>query len=438
MLLYAERKTNRLQYIIDFISTETGWPVRLSTDKEGFKNHDGPRINYSSTRLSNEELWIQPAGLLFESLIVPQKLNPFKSQEFPAFYPCREADFRFDLLAAAFYLLSRYEEYLPHRTNMYGCYAHEDSLAFKEDFIHLPIVNIWIEELKKVVLSKWPALKGQSQQFRFIPTYDIDTAWNYKHKGLRRNLGSIARSITQLDLKSINKQIAVLKNEQPDPFEAYDWIESIHKKYDQQPLYFFLLAKKRTERDKNIPPHEKNFQQLIKSLAEKFAIGIHPSWESGDQEELLLEEKQRLEEITSTKVINSRQHYIRWKLPGSFRQLIDAEIENDFSMGYTTINGFRASVASPFHWYDLPAESATPLRLWPFCFMDSTAIFEQETNVKDASEELQQYLATIKKLNGTMITVFHNNYLGTDERFQEWKKMYQDFLGNVTGSKASI
>ena len=433
MVLFAERKTNRLQYIIDFFSAETGWPLNLITDKEDFKNQEGPRINYSSTRLIDGELWIQPAGLLFETLMVPQQLNPFILKEFLAFYPCGQADFPFDLFAASFYLMSRYEEYLPHANNMYGCYAHEESLAFKEGFIHLPLVNIWIEELKKVVFSRWPSLKTHSKEFRFIPTYDIDTAWSYKHKGLRRNLGSMARSITQMDFKSINKQIAVLKNEEPDPFEAYEWIESIHKKYDQQPLYFFLLAKNRTERDKNIPPSEKNFQQLIKSLAEKFAIGIHPSWESGDEEELLLEEKQRLEEITSTKVINSRQHYIRWKLPGSFRQLIDAEIENDFSMGYTTINGFRASVASPFYWYDLPAESATPLRLWPFCFMDSTAIFEQEMKVEDASNELQQYLETIKKINGTLITVFHNNYLGTDERFQEWKKMYEEFVGKANG-----
>src|SRR6476620_9236045 len=108
MLLYAERRTNRLQYIIDFLSAETGWPITLTTDKEEFKNQDDARINYSPVPISKDEFRISPAGLLFEHLIVPQKLNPFKWNEGVAIYPCNDGDLAFDLFAASFYLLSRY------------------------------------------------------------------------------------------------------------------------------------------------------------------------------------------------------------------------------------------------------------------------------------------------------------------------------------------
>ena len=41
---------------------------------------------------------------------------------------------------------------------MYGRYAHENSLAFKEGFLNIPLVNIWIEDFKKALKKKFPTL----------------------------------------------------------------------------------------------------------------------------------------------------------------------------------------------------------------------------------------------------------------------------------------
>ena len=69
-----------------------------------------------------------------------------------------EGDYPFDIFSAVFYLLSRYEEYLPHKKDMYGRYAHENSLAFKEGFLNLPLINIWLEDFKNVLKKKFPSL----------------------------------------------------------------------------------------------------------------------------------------------------------------------------------------------------------------------------------------------------------------------------------------
>ncbi len=93
------------------------------------------------------------------------------------------ADFPFDIFAATFYLLSRYEEYLPHEKDMYGRYAHENSLAFKEGFLKLPLINIWLRDfagsIRKLNIQSFNI---QFSTFNFLPTYDIDIAYSYKIK----------------------------------------------------------------------------------------------------------------------------------------------------------------------------------------------------------------------------------------------------------------
>jgi hypothetical protein len=69
-------------------------------------------------------------------------------------------------------------------------------------------------------------------------------------------------------------------------------------------------------------------------MPEKYSIGIHPSWASGDNENLLGSEIETLESATGKKITASRQHYIRFTLPHTFRRLIAAGITDDYSMGY--------------------------------------------------------------------------------------------------------
>ena len=431
MVLYCHHITPRLEYTLDFLGGETGIAFQLTTDTEWFKDQPGPKLNYSRNRLSEDELFIEAAPLLFENDIKEQVITCIQYNGRPAFFKSEQSDLGFDFLAAAFYLLSRYEEYLPHSTNRYGCYAHENSLAFKEHFLNLPLVNLWIEDFKKSILSKWPSLSLKKQHFRFKPTYDIDVAWNYQHKGVTRNLWSMLKHSLRLNFEGIRGQVAVLKEKQADPFDAYSWLEHLHKSNKLHPAYFVLLAKKLSKYDRNISPHQPAFQQLIRDLVSQGDIGIHPSWQTMADSSVLREELEVLEKICEKPVINSRQHYIRWQLPFTFRNIVQAGIQNEFSMGYSTINGFRASVASMFRWYDLAANKPTPLQLWPFCFMDSTAIFEQHSTEEQAFNEIKKLAEEVRKVNGLMITIWHNNYLGSDPQYSGWKNVYERFVREI-------
>ena len=125
----------------------------ITIDGEYFRNFNGVKINYSDTDLGTDCFRIPNQGLLFESGIGQQSINCFETNVYKAFFQQPGGDFPFDFFSASFYLVSRYEEYLPHQKDMYGRYAHEHSLAFKEGFLKLPLVNIWVKDLANKLAS---------------------------------------------------------------------------------------------------------------------------------------------------------------------------------------------------------------------------------------------------------------------------------------------
>ena len=143
---------------------------------------------------------------------------------------------------------------------------------------------------------------------------------------------------------------------------------------------------------------------------------------------LLKKEIKIFESITGTEVAKSRQHYVRMQLPQTYRLLIAHGISEDHSMGYGSINGFRASVASPFYWYDLERELQTSLLIRPFCYMEANSLFEQHFTSMEAAEELQQYHDVVKSVNGELITVFHNHFVTEQKQWLPWRNMYDEFL----------
>lgn len=432
MIIYANRITPRLKYVADFIGKEiTGEPFQLTTDELFFNNYNGPKINYGYEPVSNDELLIVNYSLLFEDSIRKQNISCFKLNDFPAFFKS-EGDYPFDIFSAVFYLLSRYEEYLPHKKDMYGRYAHENSLAFKEGFLNLPLISIWLEDFKNVLKKKFTALTIHHSPFAFQPTYDIDEAFAFKNKELSGIAGGFARSLVNGEWSILNERLKVLRGNAKDPYDAYEWMDQLHEKNNLTPLYFFHVATEKGKYDKNISPSHPAMQQLIKQHAEKYSIGIHPSWASGDDESLLEKEIKVLESATGKKITASRQHYIRFTLPQTFRRLIAAGITDDHSMGYGSINGFRASVASSFYWYDLEKEQQTDLLLHPFCFMEANSFFEQKYLPQRAYEEMMHYYNVVKSVNGKLITIWHNNFLGTYPLFRGWRDVYEEFVNVVS------
>lgn len=426
LLIFTEKLYPRLVYTVDTIFP---FPAALTDSWEAFLVHRGPRINYAE-RTCNESIpQILPQGLLAEADIREQQIVCIEWEGLKAFFPTA-GNIPFDFFSASFYLISRYEEYLPHQQDQYGRYVHENSLAFRENFLHQPLIQLWVQKIMEYCSGNAfnMRLPPFRRPFHFIPTYDIDIAYSYLHHSLYRNSMGYFRDLIQGKMELTSERLRVLSGVQQDPYDIYEWLDLLHSSLQLKPLYFFLLAKHRKGQDKNLPPHHDAMQRLIQHHAARYTIGIHPSTQSNGNLLLLKQETDTLRFITGKAVPVSRQHYIQLVFPDTYRSLQEAGIQEDYSMGYPGINGFRASFAAPFYWFDLSANATTTLRVHPFCFMDATSIFNQRSDLMEAANELQYYFDTVKAAGGECITIFHNNFLTKQPAFEGRRNMYADFL----------
>jgi len=428
LLLYTEQNSPRLQYTTNFIQSIIGVAITITTDRELFTQTECVKICYSKEAICNKSYHIQPQGLLFQNSIEPIDIEVINSREQICFFASQNDSHGFDVLSAIFYLITRYEEYLLHEKDSYGRYAHTNSLAYRHQFLYLPLVNIWLNDFAKQLQSQFSPFTFHFSPFTFTPTYDIDIAYAHQHQSVIKNVGGFFKDLMRGDLEKVIERANVYSGTTKDPFDTYQWLDDLHQKHKLQPIYFFLLAEKRGIYDKNVPPSAKGMQQLIQQHCSKYTVGIHPSWQSGDAEHLLKDEKHFLERITQTKCRISRQHYIRLSLPKTYRKLIVAGITDDYSMGYGSINGFRASVASPFYWFDLEKNEPTNLLIHPFCWMDANSYFEQQLSADEAFIELQDYYNIVKQVSGNCTIILHNSFLTEQPQWLPWRKMYEQFL----------
>ena len=428
VLLYTHTVSPRLEYIISFFTSELfDEPVIITTDETVFLNANAFRINYSHNAFTDNEFFIHAKNLLFETGIEKQQVSCIQVNYYKAFFQT-DGDFPFDIFAAAFYLLSRYEEYLPHDVDIHGRFAHQSSLAWREEFLSQPLVEMWLDDFRKALARKFHGILLKRKSFKCILSYDIDIAYAYRHKNWRSQAAGFARSTIKGDWSAFRERWKVLRGKQMDPYDCYEWLDALHLYCRLKPYYFFLVARRQNHYDRNIPTNVKAYQRLIEYYSRMYKIGIHPSWRSNEHVGILKEEIQWLSVLTDSEIELSRQHYIKMSFPVTCRRLIEAGICKDFSMGYGTVNGFRASISTAFPWYDLEAEMSTSLVIHPFCFMDANCFYELKQTPEQAYAELMEYYLRIKSINGTMISVWHNNILGTMPGMEGWRKMFELFM----------
>ncbi|MEP6597636.1 MAG: polysaccharide deacetylase family protein [Ginsengibacter sp.] len=432
ILLLTDTITPRLQYIAEFIFTDN-WRTEYSitTNKKAFKKSNAIKINYTADEFAMEAVNIQGSRLLFEKKIYIQNIETFETNGFTAFFKNKNGpgNFPFDVFAATFFLLTRYEEYLHHAKDKYGRYDHRQSLATTNGFLKIPLINYWLTLFAQYIKSKFSGFHITTKKFNFLPTYDVDIAFEWLHRGFIRNTGMILKLLLQHDYKKISAGFKILLGKRNDPFDNFKFLDQLHDQYNLQPLYFFLVSERNTKFDKNINPLTNGMQTLISYHKKKYEIGIHPSYFTSQNEKLLKEEKFLLEDIAGNTIYKSRQHYLRFNLPDTYRKLLDAGLKDEYSMGYGTINGFRASFSGSFYWYDIEREQPTKLRIHPFCYMDSNAIFHQKNTPAEALEELIYYYKACEKVNGTFISIIHNHLTGSDNL--EWNNVYEKFLAEI-------
>jgi hypothetical protein len=428
LLIYSPKITNRCKYIFHLVFKDVlGVDFEIVSDIDRFKNYTHEKINYSQNAIG-DEVFIQCHKLLFETGIGDQNIQVFEWEHTTVFCATgKNSAFPFDPFAAAFFLVSRYEEYLPHIRDKHDRYNAFESIAYKNNFLHKPVVNTWVGWIKKLLQNKFPDMKFPERKYKYVSTIDIDNAFAYKEKGVMRTLGGYAKSLTVFDLPQMAERTKVLMGTRQDPYDTYEMMFDIQRRYKLHPIYFMLLGDY-GDNDKNISPENHKFRSLIKNLADHAEVGIHPSYASNGNKPQLQKEVKRLSSILNREITKSRQHFLKLRFPDTYRSLIELDITDEYSMGYANQVGFRAGICTPFNFYDLDLEVETRLKVHPFAVMDATLKHYMKVDPEDAMDYIKPLVDEVRAVNGVFMSLWHNETLSNDKVWFGWRGLYEDVV----------
>lgn len=429
LLVYTHKISPRLKYVFKHICTRVlGFEVSFTTKIEEFIAHDSLKMSYTKQQLGNE-FFIKSHDILFEQGLSDIEIhvqNWGTTKGF--FYNGDKSAIPFDIFASSFYLLSRYEEYLPHVKDDYGRFLAKESIAYKHGFLKQPVVDIWAYKFKEALQNQFPKFEFPKKEYRVRPVIDVPSAYNYKLKGIMRTFGGATKDFFQFKFKSLYTRFAVLSGFKHDPYDTFKYIINKQKQSKSKFLFFFLIGDYSTY-DKGINASKKKFISLIKHVADYCNVGLKASYFAIDNKNVLKKEKLQMENILNTSLRASRYSFSKFNLPESYRNLIELEVREDFTMGYVNHIGFRAGSCTPFLFYDLDYEVQTPLKICSYHFLDY-ALLKTES-LLDKKKVLSEIIGEIKQVNGEFIPVFHNYTFSDAQRWNGFKELFNIILESV-------
>lgn len=419
--IYCPYENNsRLSYVTNHIFKYVlGIDYTIIRDKDTFLNRGTRGINYSNEKLSSG-IHIIPEGLLSETGIqINRKIKISEWNGYNTFFHQDKGDIPFDLFSAVFYLLSSYEEYSSFDLDKHGRFKPENSTLFKNNLLEIPIVDRWIELLKEELLKSYPDLNFQSRQFRFVSTFDIDHPYQFRKKGFIKTSGGLVRDLLKFHFSAIGHRMRVNLQLKMDPYlKAIHWIDMFHKKAGRNYYLFVLLASKGKYGNQTTFSLT-DYYKFLKQI-DSGTIGLHPSYDTYKNLELLISEKKELKTILGRSILSTRQHFLRLSIPETFQELSIAGFKEDFSLAFAKAPGFRSGTAIPYYFYDIEKEQVSDLLIRPTVLMDSTFITHLKKSPEEALQKMKQLIDECHKSGGDYIPIWHNSSLAGNRKNNPW------------------
>lgn len=417
--IFVEQISERLIYTLDFVFNERGLKYELTNDPSRFQADQGTKLNYSE-RYFDEVHQLLPSTLLFdeEVLIYDVHSGRFENADCLAFNRV------VDPLASIFYVLSRMEEYTTTLEDEHGRFPAKASVLSKYGWLDHAVCDRWAVEFLRF-LAKKDLLKfrNYSGEARVCPTFDIDNVYAYQWKDGLRKWMSTARDFIKGDKLRLNERNQVLTGARMDPYDTFDYILSLPDRGFA--VNVFWLLGDYAKYDRNVSFRDLRHQRLIRKMGLKTTVGIHPSYKSNSYNYQIEAEKQRLEQILGKDVIHSRQHFLKMKLPQTYRALLSSGIQHDYTMGYAEVTGFRMGTARSMYWFDLQKNHKTDLRIHPFVYMDGTLNEYLKLGIPEAKTRIEKLYKEVKQFGGDFRFIWHNETIGNYGHWVGWKEVLE-------------
>lgn len=344
-----------------------------------------------------------------------------------------------DIVSDSFFMLSRYEEVVNKKeckTEKFNRFSAESSLAYKEGFLERPVVNEYIELLWTWIYFLNPKIKRKNlwvyHDFAVCLTHDVDDIQKnslYKFIKKTKNKHSLYSAFKTINLFDIIKSEINISS---DPYWNFEEIMSIEERFGFTSSFYFMNGGI-SDKDNRYSIKNRHVKSLIKDIRDRGnEVGYHGSFCSFNKPYMIKCEKDGLDKIIGDKSIGTRQHFLRFQVPYTWRYQKMAGLLYDTTLGYADKIGFRSGICMPYYPYDILNDKV--IKIWeiPLIAMDGT--FVSYLKVKKSQEVvdiLYKQISTLKKYNGVGSILLHNSITHTVNKLK-WKKTYNMIMNIIS------
>lgn len=323
-----------------------------------------------------------------------------------------------------------------------GRFLSEDNESFwksltkseKERLGKVPLVDVYERMLFLILLYTFEKVHSSlvckafwpGKKFAVCLTHDVDE--------LKKTYQWVTRPIKYLK----NRQMHLLKGQLDsfwyrlhgkEPFWTFNEIMEVEEKLNVKSSFYFLKEESKARffapdtwklLGRRYDYNEPKVRRILKQLnMGGWDIGLHGSYESYNNPELLEKEKNDLQISMGDRVSGIRQHHLNLDIPKTWEYHDKIGLKYDTTLGFKDQMGFKGSTCYPFHPY-LKQKRLNLLEI-PLVIMD-TPLFKNKKDI--LSNDFEEMIRTVSGFNGVLTLLWHH-VVFNDHEYPGWSADYK-------------
>jgi hypothetical protein len=332
-----------------------------------------------------------------------------------------------DLFAGVFFMLTRWEEALGTNMDLHNRFPASEAMVVKEGFILRPIVDEYAFLLCNWLRSLGCLPPERKAGYTIVPTCDVDIPYYWRSKPAWKALGGRLLKHWNLleSVKDLSAFKAVRSGKEKDPYDTFGYLMTLAEKSGSR-FQFNFIGGGKTKFEGYYGIDDPQIKALMAEMKSRgHGIGLHPSYDTYQDASLMEKEKLVVEESAGVSITSSRQHYLRFALPETWRHLVAAGITEDSTLGYAAEPGFRCGTSRPFPVFDIHQREQLPLIEHPLLFMDVSFRMYKNLSIQESIALCEKIKAQVKKHNGELVILWHNSNLSEMDGWEGWEAVLE-------------
>jgi hypothetical protein len=343
-----------------------------------------------------------------------------------------------DIFSSIFFMLTRWEELLDEDYDKHGRVKAANSVSYKSDFLHRPVVNEYVEFLFNMLKCLNPAIERKNKSYKLYLTHDIDhiEKWGSPKKAIVSSLSLILKKKQYQNgvINLLDYFLTKLKVKK-DPYNNFSWIMKLAEDIGEK-SHFYFMAGGNTKFDTNYNIRTEKFKKIIREIVERnHIIGFHPSYNTFNDLEAWSLELNRLKDSTNLSIDEGRQHYLRFSVKNTWAIWENNEMKVDSTLNYAEKEGFRCGTGDEYTLFDVINRKKLNLKERPLIFMDANHLPSYQPNIDtDLSiKKIESLISVSQKYNMDFTVLFHNSIF--HNQVLNFTRIYKEILSKSKNTR---